>query len=43
MTALGWWLDQKWGTKPWLMFTGMAVGLIGEVYKLWRIGRKYFD
>lgn len=30
MLGLGWGgykLDQKWGTKPWLMFTGVLIGL----------------
>jgi F0F1-type ATP synthase assembly protein I len=39
----GWWLDQRWGTGPWLMVAGLAVGLVGETYKIWRIGRRYFD
>lgn len=29
-TALGWWLDRKWGHKtPWLTLLGVAVGMTG--------------
>jgi F0F1-type ATP synthase assembly protein I len=42
-TLGGWWLDAKCGTTPWLMIAGLAIGLVGEVYKLWRIGRRFFD
>ena len=24
--ALGWWLDSKWGTQPWLLVTGIFAG-----------------
>ncbi|MFT7617926.1 MAG: F0F1-type ATP synthase assembly protein I [Planctomycetota bacterium] len=27
LTALGWWLDGKCGTGPWLMVVGSALGL----------------
>lgn len=27
MAALGWWLDGKFGTAPWLMVAGSALGL----------------
>jgi uncharacterized membrane protein len=39
----GWWLDGKWGTKPWLLIAGVAVGLFGGIYKFWRTGRQFFD
>jgi F0F1-type ATP synthase assembly protein I len=42
LAAGGWWLDGKLGTSPWLMLVGLAVGLIGETYKLWRLGRRFF-
>lgn len=28
-TLLGVWLDGQFGTKPWLMFVGIAVGVLG--------------
>lgn len=42
LAGLGWWLDGKWGTDPWLMIIGLAMGLIGGTYKLWRLGRIFF-
>jgi F0F1-type ATP synthase assembly protein I len=39
----GWWLDGKWGTKPWLLITGVTIGLVGGIYKFWRTGRQFFD
>ena len=27
--ALGYWLDGRWGTKPWLLLAGLLVGMIG--------------
>ncbi|MBM2845364.1 MAG: hypothetical protein HW407_676 [Bacteroidetes bacterium] len=27
--ALGWWLDTKWGTTPWLLLTGVILGAVG--------------
>lgn len=31
-TLLGVWLDSLWGTKPWLMFAGIAVGAFFAVF-----------
>ncbi len=42
MALGGWWLDEKWGTEPWLLVTGMSVGLIGGVYRLWKLGMMFF-
>ncbi len=36
---LGDWLDGKWGTRPWLGLTGLALGFIGGLYNLIRILR----
>lgn len=33
-TLLGWWLDGKFGTEPWLVVTGMLLGLVGGFYNL---------
>lgn len=43
LAGIGWWLDGKWGTGPWLMLTGLAVGTIGGLYKVWRVGKRYFE
>jgi F0F1-type ATP synthase assembly protein I len=40
--VIGWWLDGKWGTTPWLMCVGLAIGLIGGFYRLWRVGKRFF-
>jgi len=42
LSLAGWWADGRWGTRPWLMLTGLAVGLIGGTYNVWKIGRSYF-
>lgn len=34
-------LDRHWGTDPALLITGAAVGLIGSMYNLWKIGKRY--
>lgn len=43
LTLGGWWLDEKFGTDPWWMFTGLAVGLIGGTYNVWRAGKRFFE
>lgn len=42
LTLLGWWVDGKLNTTPWLMCFGLAIGLVGGIYKLWRIGKRFF-
>ncbi|MBM3991694.1 MAG: AtpZ/AtpI family protein [Planctomycetes bacterium] len=34
--ALGWWLDGKLGTSPWLMIAGILLGAAGAMYSLVR-------
>ena len=43
LTLGGWWLDGRWGTRPWLMLVGLAVALVGSTYNVWKIGRSFFD
>ncbi len=31
---LGWWLDGRWGTSPWLLLTGLAFGFAVGLYRL---------
>jgi hypothetical protein len=40
LTLLGWWLDGKWNTTPWLTLTGAFIGIVGGLYKFWRLGRE---
>jgi len=45
MTVLigsGYWLDEKLGTGHVLMFVGLAVGLVGGIYNLYRLGKRFF-
>lgn len=42
LALIGWWLDGKWATGPWLMCIGLSIGLIGGIYKLWRLGKQFF-
>ncbi|MEM7577967.1 MAG: AtpZ/AtpI family protein [Planctomycetota bacterium] len=32
--GLGWWLDSRWGTEPWLAVTGGALGFCGGMWLL---------
>ncbi|HVS09701.1 MAG TPA: AtpZ/AtpI family protein [Planctomycetota bacterium] len=34
--AIGWWLDTKLGTAPWLMLIGIALGAAGAFWSLVR-------
>jgi F0F1-type ATP synthase assembly protein I len=34
--ALGYWLDGRWGTKPWLLLAGLLVGMIGGFVNFFR-------
>ncbi len=42
LTWLGWWLDARWHTSPWLVLSGLGLGLVTGIFKLWRIGRRNF-
>lgn len=43
MGLVGMWLDTKLGTQPWLLITGIMMGAIGSMYKLWIQGRRQFQ
>jgi F0F1-type ATP synthase assembly protein I len=43
LTFGGVWLDEKLDTGPWLMFLGLAIGLIGGTYNAWRMSKRVFD
>jgi F0F1-type ATP synthase assembly protein I len=34
--AIGYWLDQKWNTSPWLLLTGFFIGFAGMFYNIWK-------
>lgn len=42
LTLGGWWLDRQFETQPWLLLTGMSLGVVGGIYKMWRTGKRYF-
>lgn len=42
LALLGRWLDGKWNTGPWLMLAGLAMGLVGGTYNLYRMGKRFF-
>ena len=31
--GLGYWLDRKWGTSPWLLLVGSGIGLFAGFYQ----------
>ena len=33
---IGWWIDGRWGSKPWGVLIGAGLGLIGATYNLVR-------
>lgn len=36
----GTWLDDKFGTKPWLMYVGLGIGILGAINNLVRMIKK---
>ncbi len=36
LTLVGYWVDRHFGTTPWAVIVGAAVGLIGGMYNLLR-------
>jgi F0F1-type ATP synthase assembly protein I len=38
--AIGWWLDRKLGTTPWLMVVWIGFGFAAGVRSLWRSAKK---
>jgi ATP synthase protein I len=33
---VGWWLDGRWGTAPWLLLTGLLLGIGAGFYNFFR-------
>ena len=38
-TALGFWLDRKWGTTPWMLLAGVAAGFALGFYIVLRAAK----
>lgn len=36
LTGLGWWLDSRWGTTPWLLVAGVVLGVVAGFVNLVR-------
>jgi F0F1-type ATP synthase assembly protein I len=36
---VGGWLDERWGTKPWMVMAGLALALVACGYQVWRVLR----
>jgi ATP synthase protein I len=36
-TLLGYWLDERFGTKPWLLVAGVVIGTFGGFTWLYRL------
>jgi F0F1-type ATP synthase assembly protein I len=34
--GLGWWLDGRWGTTPWLLVVGVFIGAVGGMISIIR-------
>ena len=34
--AMGYWLDQKLDTSPWLLLTGFFIAFVGMFYNIWK-------
>jgi len=41
--ALGWWLDRKFDTSPWLLIVGLFISFIGTTYKLYLVGKRSME
>ncbi|MFP4145812.1 MAG: AtpZ/AtpI family protein [Phycisphaeraceae bacterium] len=42
MCLLGWWIDTKLGTFPILLLVGAAMGIVGGLYNLYRVAKRFF-
>jgi F0F1-type ATP synthase assembly protein I len=38
--GIGYWVDSRWGTSPWGLMLGFAVGFASFVLRLIRLGRQ---
>ena len=40
--GIGWWMDSKFNTSPWLLITGMFLGFAVGLMIMWRASRQMF-
>ncbi|MCC5831361.1 MAG: AtpZ/AtpI family protein [Phycisphaeraceae bacterium] len=43
LTLGGWWLDNRWGTGPWLTLAGLALGFTVGFTHLWKAIARYTE
>ena len=41
--GIGWYLDQRWGTDPWLAVVGLLLGSAAGFIELWRMVQRSGD
>ncbi len=41
LTAVGWWIDKKWGSEPWFMLIGALLGMSVALTHLLRSAAAY--
>lgn len=34
--GVGWWLDKKWDSSPWMLLIGVGTGFALGLYMIWR-------
>lgn len=39
---LGVWLDEKFGSEPWLMYVFLVLGIAAAFRSLWRTSKRYW-
>ena len=40
-TLLGWWLDKKFATSPWLLIVGLVLGLLTTALDIYQLMKKF--
>lgn len=40
--GIGWWLDQRLGTRPWLLITGSGLGFVTGLWLLLKAASRTF-
>jgi hypothetical protein len=40
LTLFGRWLDTRLATAPWLLIGGATIGVVGGLYRLWKVSQR---
>jgi len=43
LVGIGWWLDEKFATSPWLTLSGATFGILGCLCKVWLLWRRMYS